>query len=347
MGLLVLSGPPAASAQVFLGSRPNPPFEIGPLFIRAHVSPNVSNVPVEIMFSLVVPPDVRPEVAQQDLVLVWPGEVTPDPRLGAPDRTLARTVEDLGFVTIEEGRTPLFARNLVRGDDDKGGREQIPGGAPFVTFVRQGGPLGLSAPATWIRIPWSPRMIDRVFLFGIQLTSTGLVRLTTAAWFERTFWGQRYRLTLSFGDVSPMAIFPLYMQNRDRVIRLSDDPSQISVYFSRADRLRIDQMVPPTMRRQESETLENTELISLNLNPGTRNGKASARVQAQELIVQFGYFPGLMSWAPILTAAFLLGVGAVAGLALRPVGVRIGRRLSGRPPVDETARASSERESGT
>ena len=49
-----MAGAGRASAQVFLAARPNPEFTIGPLFVRATVTPALGPVPVDVLFSVVV-----------------------------------------------------------------------------------------------------------------------------------------------------------------------------------------------------------------------------------------------------------------------------------------------------
>jgi len=62
-------------------------------------------------------------------------------------------------VAIDDGRLELSARQPSSAAG-RGARETIAGGASFVTFVRQGGALGLSSPASYVRIPWTPRMAE-------------------------------------------------------------------------------------------------------------------------------------------------------------------------------------------
>jgi hypothetical protein len=45
----VASGPATAGAQMFLATRPNPEFEVGPLFIRASVGPTLGPVTVDVL----------------------------------------------------------------------------------------------------------------------------------------------------------------------------------------------------------------------------------------------------------------------------------------------------------
>jgi hypothetical protein len=309
LALLAVADP--APAQVFFASRPHPEFEVGPLFVRARVDPALGPTPVDLLWSLVVPPMRSGAALEQDLCLLWPGEVVPEPDLGPTDPALVRTVEEAGMAVIAEGRVRLRARNLYRRGDDEGGLDEaIPGGAPFVSFIREGGGLGISAPATWVRIPWDPRLVNRVYMVALTLTTRGVVKPKPATWAERTFWGERHRLTLSFGDVRARAMFPLYFRYRDRALRLSEDPSQLVAAFSQADRLRIEEMTPPAARRQRSETLENTEVVSVFLDRGEG-------LRPQTLTVQFGYFWGLQSWAPVLFAVLFFTLGNLAGPLLR------------------------------
>lgn len=340
-GLLALAGPATAGAQAFLASKPNPPFEIGPLFIRARVTPKLGDTQVDVLFSLVVPPNVRPGTVEQDLVLLWPGAVVGDPALGKPDPALGRQLEAYGVIVIDEGRVPLTGRNLSqRGADGRTLRETIPGGAVFATFVREGGALGLTSPATWIRMPWSPRLANSEWMMDVRLTTRTVIKPKAATWFERTFWGQRYRLSLSFGDVRHRAIFPLYLRNRDRVVKLSDDPSQIIVNFSSADMLKIDELFPASARRQRSETMESTEQVSLYLDPGEG-------LRPQTLAVQFGYFSGWQSWAPVLVPTLFFVMGNMAAVLVRNIAEKLGRRYSGRFHLGRAAPEPTARESGT
>jgi len=339
-GLLLASGPATAHGQLFLASRPHPEFTIGPLFILANVTPEPGDVPVDVLFSLAVPPTLSAGDIEQDLYLLWPGAVAPDPTTGPPDPALARTVEQQGFAVIEEGRLSLSARNLYqRGPDGRSLRDPIAGGAPFVTFVRAGGGLGISSPATYVRIPWSPKTANRAYLVGLRLTTRGLVKAKPATWVERTFWGPRHRLTLSFGDVRQRATFPMYFWNRDRVIKLSEDPSQLIINFAHADRLKIDEMFPQSARRQLSETLDNTDVVSIFLD-------RAEGLRPQTLSVQFGYFSRLQSWAPVLIPTLFFALGNAAGPLVLMLVKRAGRNLSARVHFGRRDGRRSGRDSG-
>src|SRR5262245_5257838 len=341
-GLLALSAPAGAGAQVFLAATPNPPFEIGPLFVRARVTPALGDTQVDVLFSLVVPAASKAAALEQELTLVWPGAVVGDPGLGAPAPGLGRDLESQGFTIIDEGRVPLTARNLyARGPDGRTIREAVPGGAPFVVIVRDGGALGLTSPATLVRIPWSPRMVDREGMMDVQLKAHTLIKPKAATWFERAFWGQRYRLTVSFGDVRQRVLFPLYFKNRHRVIKLSEDPSQIVVNFASADRLKIDELFPQSVRRQRHESQENTEQVSLYLDPGEG-------LKPQTMAVQFGYFTGLQSWAPVLVPTLFFVLGNVAAVLVRSTAEKLTRKYAGRFHLGRTDEAAaSARESGS
>src|SRR5262245_18980946 len=165
---LALLAPVPASAQLFLASRPEPPFTIGPLMIRARVGEGVSDATVNVLWSLVIPASLRAADIAQDLYLLWPGEVEGEGNLGKPDPALDRYVEERGFSVIGEGRVALFAQSLA-GSGGSAGPEAQPGGAPFVVFVQTDGALGLSPPGTLIRIPWTARLGDRGWLMDLRM----------------------------------------------------------------------------------------------------------------------------------------------------------------------------------
>lgn len=304
-GLLLAGSSGLAHAQLFVAERPHSALTVGPLFVRASVGPELSPVVVDLLWSLAVPPRRSAAELEQSLYLLWPGAVSADSAAGRPDPVLARYVEARGFTVIDEGRLPLLARNVYHM-----GRpvppEPIPGGAAFVTFVREGGVLGLTAPATWIHLPWNPRFVNRAWLMDLRLTTKGLLKPKPGTWVEHTFWGPRYQISLSFNDVRQRVLFPMYFEHRDRVLRLADDPAQLIINFTHADRLKIDNLFPQSAKRQLSESLENTETMSLFLD-------RSEGVSPQILTVQFGYFTGLQSWAPILIPALFFILGNLAG----------------------------------
>jgi hypothetical protein len=320
--LLSLAAPGAAHAQLFLASRPDPTFAIGPLFVQASVRPDLGPIVVDVLFSIDVPPTRSAADLEQDLFLVWPSAVVPDRAAGPPDPALEKYLAARGFDVIDSGRVALAARNLYR-SDNSAADESIRGGAPFATFVRDDTALGLSSPATWIRIPWNPRFVNKVYLINLKLTTRGLVKPKPATWVEKTFWGPRHRLSLSFNETRHRAVFPMYFQHRDRVIHLGDEPAQLVVNFADADHLKVDEMSPQSARRQLSETLESTDTISMFLD---RSGGLTPQV----LSVQFGYFTGLQSWAPVLIPTLFFVLGNVAGVLVRNVAERLSKRWTGR-----------------
>ncbi|HMH51219.1 MAG TPA: hypothetical protein VK548_13365 [Candidatus Acidoferrum sp.] len=333
-GLLVvglLGGLPAVSpAQVFMASRPNPPFTIGPLNIRASVSPEMAHLPIDITWSLVIPEGTPAAAAEGDLFLLWPSELLPETGLGPPDPTLARYVEDRGFASIEEGRIALTARKLSTSADRK--QETLPGGAPFVTFVRQG-PQGLTSPASYVRIPWDPRMAESGWLMRLTLKTKGLIKKKPNTWTERAFWGPRSRLLLSFQDVNSRGLFTLYFERRAHVVRLAEDPAQLGIDFAQADHLKIDELQPPAARRQLSETRDNTDTVRLFLD-------RSEGITPQTLTVQFGYFSDLQSWAPILIPIAFFALGNLAAPVFRLIGLRLARAFRARVHVGSPDRAT-------
>jgi hypothetical protein len=334
--LFVLAVPAAAGAQVFVASQPHPPFEIGPLFVRANVSPALGPVRVDVTWSLAVPAGRSVGNFEQDIHLLWPAGLVHDGK-GGRDAALAKYVEDRGFKVIDAGRVEMAAINQF---GEPGRRRQaIEGGAPFVTYVRESETLGPSVPATLIRIPWDPRVVNRVFLMRLSLTTKDLIRPKPGTWLERTLWGKRYRLSLSFNEVRQRGIFPLYLENRDRLIRLSEDPAQMMVDFADSDRLKVDELSPQSATRQPSETRKNTDRVSVFID-------RSEGLIPQTLTVQFGYFSGLQSWAPVLIPIAFFVLGNVAGVLVRNLAERLSKRWAGRVGVWSRRGKDTTREGG-
>jgi hypothetical protein len=336
--LLLAAAPASAHAQLFFAEKPDPPFTLGPLFVRASVTPTLGPIPVDVLFSVVVPPTKSFGDVEQSLYLLWPGDLVGDPKLGAPEPALEQDITARGFTVIGGGRLALTARNLYQLGKPTP-PEALPGGAPFVTFVREGGALGLSSPAAWVRIPWNPRFANRVYLIGLHLTTKGLIKDKAGTWFEHTFWGPRHRLSVSFNEIRHRAVFPLYFQHRDQVVRLAEDPAQIIVNFAEADHLKIDELFPQSARRQMSESLESTESVSLFLD-------RSEGLQPQVLTVQFGYFTRLQSWAPVLIPALFFALGNGAGVLVRSVTERLSKRWAGRLEFGRVQKAPKVRTHG-
>ena len=337
--LAVLVGLGAASpadAQLFLGASPNPPLAVGPLFVTATVTPALDPVTVDVLWTLNVPADRSAADFAQTISLLWPGELVPEPALGAADPALNDYVVARGFTVIEDGRVALFARSAYQLETDAP-PERIGNGAAFVTFVRQGGALGLTDPATLIRVRWHPKMTNRAWLMNLRFRARGVLKPKPATWLEQTFWGDRHRFELAFNDVRPRALFPMYFEHRDRVLRLTEDPSQLVMQFADAERLKIDEISPGMATRRRHESLEQTEVVSRFLD-------VSEGIVPQVLTVQFGYFSGLQSWAPILIPVLFFVLGNIVRPLVAGPGARLGRILVARFPVG--AAAHRERETG-
>src|SRR5947209_20632578 len=107
--LVLAAAPTVAEGQIFLASRPSPEFTIGPLFVRATVTPELRTVTVDVLWSLVIPPTKSGAAIEQDLYLLWPNAVDGDSAAGPPDPALAAYVKERGFTPIREGRISLLA----------------------------------------------------------------------------------------------------------------------------------------------------------------------------------------------------------------------------------------------
>ncbi len=315
--LLVVGAAGAAHAQLFLGSRPNPELSVGPLFVTATVTPALDVVTIDVLWSLNVPLDRSAVEFEQTIHVLWPGEIMPDPAAGKPDPDVNGFVEARGFTVIEDGRVTLFSRSAYE-LETAAPAELIPGGAAFVTFVRQGGALGITTAASYLRVPWHPKMTNRAWLMNLRFRARGHLKPKPATWVETTFWGRRHRFELAFNDVRSRALFPLYFEHRDRVLRLAEDPSQLAILFTDADRLKIDEMAPASAMRRRHESLERTEVISRFLD-------TSEGIVPQTLTAQFGYFSGLQSWAPILIPILFFVLGNAARPLIEVVVRRLGR----------------------
>ncbi len=332
---MAVAMPGTVQGQVFLASRPNPEFTIGPLFVRATVIPETEMVTLDVLWSLAIPPNISGTAIEQDLYLLWPNAVDGGSTGGQPDPALATYVKSRGFTPIAEGRLPLLAKSLYRIGEELP-PEPVKNGAPFVTFVRQGGPLGLTAPVTYVRIPWTPLLANRTWQMNLRMELTDLMKRRKATWIEDLFWGPQHTIALTFNDVRPRALFPLYFERRDRVVRLADDPSQLLVNLRDADHLKIYEFYPGSARRRLSETLDSTEEITLFLD-------SSEGISPQVLTVQFGYFRGLRSWAPVLIPIAFFALGNLAMPIFMMLVRRASAALAGRVQFGP---GSAERETG-
>ena len=317
LAFLALVAP--ADAQVLFATRPHPQFAVGPLFIQGNLEAGVRDVPVELMFGVIVPAGRSALEFEQDLYLLWPGQLAGPIHREQADAGLAREVSALGLTVLEQGRLALVAQRHYESATDA---EPIAGGAPFVTFVRAGGPPALVAPATYIKIPWTPRLANPAWLVSVRLTAKDLVKPQPATWLTRTFLGPRDSVAIGYADVGSRSAFALYFARRDRVVPVME-PARLLLSFGGADRLSIEQIAPPSGGREPSPSLPNTVLVSLFL-PETRS------VAPQLLTVHFGYLSGLQSWGPILIPAVFFILGNMAAVLARGLAERLQRRLAGR-----------------
>jgi hypothetical protein len=325
--LLVLAaaacGPGAAGAQVFLATRANPEFEVGPVFVRASVDPSLGPVTVDVLWSLAVPPTRSALGLEQDLYLLWPAALRGE-EPGAGDPSLAEYVRSRGFTVTGEGRLPLFVEELYPPPGAPATDRPI-GSAPFVSFRHVGlEALGVQPAASMVRIPWTPDLVNRVRLVKLRLGLDGAIRPRPANWLEELVRGPRHVLSLSFNDVRDPAIFPLYLENRARALQLASEPSQLLVRFADAARLRIDEIFPRTGSREPADgTAPGSEMVSVFLD-------TSEGAVPQVLTIQFGYASGLQAWAPILIPLAFFVLGRATGPLIERIARGLGRNVAAR-----------------
>lgn len=330
VALLLLSAVPGrAHAQVFIASHPQPEFSIGPLFVSASVGEqnlvqSPSSLTVSVSWSLTLAPHRRAADIAQDLYLLWPGEVVGTAGAAGADPPLLRQVEALGFKVKQHGGLRLSARARTEMGTSAGLRRL--GEAPFVAFARESGPAAGARGATYIRIPWVAELASLDWLVRLELPLKEVIVPRRVSWMEDTFWGRRYLITLGFGDVGYVSLYPLYFGARDRIVPLARDFSMLLINFADADHLKVDEVVPPSASRQMSETRSNTEAFRLPL-------LASEGLAPQVLKVQFAYFAGRLAWRPILISALFLGLGNLTGPLVGALARRLGRTLRARVHV--------------
>src|SRR6516164_5233023 len=222
LALLLLSAVPGrAHAQVFIASHPEPDFRVGPLFVSASVGPqnlvqSPSVLTVSVAWSLTLAPHRRADDIAQDLYLLWPGEVVGTAGGAGADPSLVREVQALGFTVKEHGALRLSARSRTEMGTSAGLRPL--GEAPFVAFARESGPAAGARGATYIRIPWVPELASLNWLVRLALPLKEAIVPRRVSWMEDMFWGRRYLITLGFGDVGCVSLYPLYFGARDRIV---------------------------------------------------------------------------------------------------------------------------------
>lgn len=334
--------PAAASAQVFIASKPHPEFWIAPVFITANIDrKNVDDDPgpltLVMSFSVAPPPARDPSEFAQDIYLLWPGELAGIDGADGADPILVRQVESVGFKVLVHGRVPLSARSRAQMGTGAGAAARRPlEDASFVTFARPEGLARGAKPASYVRIPWKPELASLDWMARLDLPLRGAITPRRVSWLEETFWGRRYVIALSFGDVGYSSLYPLYFGNRDRVIPLAPDFSRLAINFAQSNHLKVDEVVPTTASRRMSETRENTDTFSVPL-------VAADGIVPQVLKVQFVYFRGRLPWRPILLSALVLGLGNLTGPIIGNLLRQLVRTLRGRVhvgPGDAPGRAS-------
>jgi hypothetical protein len=301
---LTLGAATAAPAQVFLAARPHPEFTIGPLLVTATVPRDLGTVQAQVSWSLSVPSG-RAAPANEDLYLLWPREVAAATAAGPADLEVAAYVAARGLQVLNTGRLTLRARDRTRIGTGNFG-EPIDTHVSFATFMRPGFPqLGIG---TYIKIPWTPKLTDAQSILTLALPLNGMIAPKPAGWFTELFWGRRYVVTSSFGDVGQIALslFPIYFERRDHVVHLARDFSLMNLTFPDAHQLRIEEISPPGATRRGSRVRAGSETVSLLLPGG--DGLSS-----QVLRVEFNYFTGSIAWRPIIVSLVLLALGNVMG----------------------------------
>jgi hypothetical protein len=337
--LLVVTLVTAASsveAQVLFASRPRSGLVVTPLFVVANLASDASDaadVPVEILFSLMVPAGRSALEFEQDLYLLWPGEIVGIDTTGAVDLPADVAAQ---VTVVGRGRVRLQAQRHYESPADT---EVMPKGAPFVSVVRTGGPLGRSPAATYIRIPWDWHLTNQAWLMSVHFVAKGLVKPKPTTWLGRTVSGPRNTVTLGFNDVGAPAMFSMYYWQRDNVLPVAS-PARLVANFAGADRLAIDEMFPPAARREPSSSQPGTDVVSLFL-------ESTEALTPQVLRVEFGYFSRLQSWGPILIPALFFALGNAAGALVRGFAERLTRRLSGWLQLGRQRASAAEVDTGT
>jgi hypothetical protein len=332
--ILALAWPGSAGAQVFLASEPHPDFSVGPIFAIANVKPDLSLV-INLSFSLVPRVGARTDALDQDLYLLWPAEIVEATAARVADPVLAREIERRGLVVVSSGRLALRSRDRTLVGTDVLG-DPVAAAASFVTFTRRG-PIGSRvSPVTYVKLPRTPKFADPLNVMTLAMPVRGLVTPKPASTLSELFWGRRWILTVSFGDLgSPVVpIYPVYFEHRDRVVRLGRDFSSIAAIFADADHLLIDTIEPAAATRRPSRVRAGGEVVSLALTP-------TDGVTPQTLKVQFSYFAGSIAWRPILVSMVLLVLANIAGLFM------FGREMLGVIKKRRRARAAAARLLGT
>lgn len=305
LALPVVAAPNIARAQVFLATSAHPPFSIGPLFMVATVTPDLSSVAVRVSWSLTLAPRTRPDSIPQDLYLLWPAELAEATAPGPAEPELRRFVGERGFEVVSDGRLTIRARDrAVLGTAAEG--DPIAVAASYVTFYKRGTNPAQSGLGTFVKIPWTPLLTDPVTLTSLTMRFKDLITPRPATWFEELFWGRRHILTLGAGTAGSVALYSMYLERREHVVPLARDFSLLIANFADADHLRIEEISPPAATRRPSRVRAGSENVTLALSGAGGN-------VPQTLKVQFSYFQGMIAWRPVLISLLFLVLGNLMG----------------------------------
>ena len=128
---------------------------------------------------------------------------------------------------------------------------------------------------------------------SFTMTLKDVIAPKPATWIEELFWGRRHTVSLSAGTAGSVALYSLYFDQRDRVLRLARDFSLLIAAFADADHLRIEEITPAGASRRPSRVRAGGETVTLPI---------AATEGPQMLKVRFSYFSGRVAWRPILVS---------------------------------------------
>jgi hypothetical protein len=313
--VLVLAAicPQSVSAQVFLAARPKPAFEVGPLLITATVTDAIApRTPIRIVWGI-VPSSGADSGLGEDLYLLWPGQIS-GTNASPAEPGLVSAVEGPGTRVTASGRLSLSSRSAVTlGSGTRA--EAAPSGAPFVSFERKSNTTERFNVGSLIRIPWDPKFGERDRLMILEMNAHKQLRQHRSTWISELFFGRRYDVALSFNNVRVPPLFALYLRQREHVVHLADEVSQLTLSFQQAKSLQLDEITPASAMHRQSEDARSPEIVSLVLNH-------SDGLAPQILQVRFGYFSGLWAVLPVVFTVGLFALGHLAGPLVRTLARR-------------------------
>ena len=178
----LLAAPTTAPGQVFLATKPHPPFAIGPLFILATVTPGSSAPWLSVSRSASRFPQTP---GSRTCARISSSSGRPRWRRarcrGTRTRNCCRYVDERGFEAVSEGRLTLRARGRDKLGTTSDG-DPIPEFASFVTFYRRGANPAQTGLGSFIKIPWTPILTDPVTLTTMTMRVKDLVVPKPATW---------------------------------------------------------------------------------------------------------------------------------------------------------------------